>query len=132
MIQNMYHYYYVAITAATTDTTITASIGLPKQFSGKESLCQCKRHSRCGFDPRFGNIPWMEEEMHSTPVFLPGESCGRRSLVGYSPSCCKKSQTTEHTCTARIIDVFLLKIPVSSQFGGKIRPSNTFNKYQVI
>ena len=43
-----------------------------------------------------------------------GESCGQRSLVGYSPLCCKKSYKTEHTCTASIIDVFLLKIPVFS------------------
>ena len=43
-----------------------------------------------------------------------------------------KSDTTEHTCTASIIDVFLLKIPVSSMFGGKIRPTTAFNKYHVI
>jgi len=27
----------------------------------------------------------LEEEMAPTPVFLPGESHGQRSLVGYSP-----------------------------------------------
>ena len=41
-----------------------------------------------------------------------------------------KSDTTEHTCTESIIDV--LKMPVSSWFGGKIRPTNAFNKYHVI
>ena len=30
-----------------------------------------------------------------TPVFLPGESHGRRSLVGYSPRGCKESGMTE-------------------------------------
>ena len=30
-----------------------------------------------------------------TPVFLPGESHGQRSLTGYSPWHCKKSDTTE-------------------------------------
>ena len=30
-----------------------------------------------------------------TPVFLPGESHGRRSLVGYSPWGCKESDMTE-------------------------------------
>ena len=30
-----------------------------------------------------------------TPVFLPGESHGRRSLVGYNPRGCKESDTTE-------------------------------------
>ena len=31
-----------------------------------------------------------------TPVFLPGESHGQRSLVGYSPGGCQESDTTEH------------------------------------
>ena len=30
-----------------------------------------------------------------TPVFLPGESHGQRSLVGYSPWGCKESDMTE-------------------------------------
>ena len=29
-------------------------------------------------------IPWRRAR-HSTPVFLPGESYGQRSLAGYSP-----------------------------------------------
>ena len=33
----------------------------------------------------------------STPVFLPGESHGQRSLVGYSPQGRKESVTTEAT-----------------------------------
>ena len=33
--------------------------------------------------------------MQPTPVFLPGESHGRRSLVGYSPRDRKESDTTE-------------------------------------
>ena len=32
-----------------------------------------------------------------TPVVLPGESYGQRSLEGYSPWNCKESNTTEHT-----------------------------------
>ena len=31
----------------------------------------------------------------ATPVFLPGESHGQRSLVGYRPWGCKESDTTE-------------------------------------
>ena len=37
-----------------------------------------------------------------TPVFLPGESHGQRSLAGYDPSGCTESDTTEatqHVCT---------------------------------
>ena len=37
----------------------------------------------------------LEKEMEPTPVFLPGESHGRRSLAGYSPWGCKESEVTE-------------------------------------
>ena len=35
-------------------------------------------------DPWLGKIPW-RRKWQPTPVFLPGESHGQRSLVGYSP-----------------------------------------------
>ena len=35
-------------------------------------------------DPWVGKIPW-RRAWQPTPVFLPGESHGQRSLVGYSP-----------------------------------------------
>ena len=37
----------------------------------------------------------LEKEMATTPVFLPGQFHGQRSLVGYSPWSCKESDTTE-------------------------------------
>ena len=37
----------------------------------------------------------MEKEMQPTPVLLPGESHGQRSLAGYSPGGHKESDTTE-------------------------------------
>ena len=40
-----------------------------------------KRH---GFDPWVGKIPW-KRACQPTPMFLPGESLGQRSLAGYSP-----------------------------------------------
>ena len=39
---------------------------------------------RCMFEIWFGKIPW-RRAWKPTPVFLPGESLGLRSLVGYSP-----------------------------------------------
>ena len=48
----------------------------PLRLSGKESACQCRR---CGFDPWVGKIPW-RMKWQPTPVFLPGESHGQRSL----------------------------------------------------
>ena len=37
----------------------------------------------------------LEEEMATTPVFLPGEFYGQRSLEGWSPQGGKESDTTE-------------------------------------
>ena len=64
--------------------------------SGKESACQCRRHKRHRFDPLIGKIPW-RRKWQPTPVFLPGESHGQRSLVGYSPWGRKGSDMTETT-----------------------------------
>ena len=36
----------------------------------------------------------LEKEMATTPVFLPRESHGQRSLAGYSPWSCKDLDTT--------------------------------------
>ena len=52
--------------------------------SGKEPTCQCRGCRRCGFNP----LDWedlLEKGMAATPVFLPGESHGERSLVGHRP-----------------------------------------------
>ena len=62
--------------------------------SGKEPGCQCRRHKRCGFDPRVRKIPW-RREWQPTPVLLPGKFHGWRSLVGYSPWDRKELETTE-------------------------------------
>ena len=47
-----------------------------------------------GLIPGSGRFPW-RRKWQPTPVFLPGESHGRRSLVGYSPWGCKELDTTE-------------------------------------
>ena len=43
-----------------------------------------QERKRCGLDPWGWNIPW-RKKWHPTPVFLPAESRGERSLEGYSP-----------------------------------------------
>ena len=48
---------------------------------------QCRRPR---FNPWVGKIPW-RREWPSTPVFLPEEFHGRRSLAGYSPWGSKES-----------------------------------------
>ena len=64
--------------------------------SDKELDCQCRRQKRHEFSPWVGKIPWRRKWQH-TPVLLPGESHGQRSLVGYSPQGRKESDMTEVT-----------------------------------
>ena len=52
---------------------------------------QCRRP---GFDPCVRKIPWRRKWL-PTPAFLPGESHGQRSLVGYSLWGHKDLDTTE-------------------------------------
>ena len=66
---------------------------VPQYYTGlssKESACQCGRYV---FDSWFGKIPW-RRKWQPTPVLLPGESYGWRSLVGYGPQGLKESDTT--------------------------------------
>ena len=51
----------------------------------------------------------LEKSGQPTPVFLPGESHGQRSLVGYSPQGHKESNTTKQisTHTQRVDDNYL-------------------------
>ena len=58
--------------------------GIPVGTNGKEPTCQCRRQKRFRFDPWVGKIPW-RRAWQPTAVFLPGESHGQRSLMGYSP-----------------------------------------------
>ena len=53
-------------------------------------------------ETQFRCLGWedpLEEEMETTPVFLPEKSHGQRSLAGYSPTRCKESDTTEQLST---------------------------------
>ena len=61
-------------------------IGLPWWLSGKESVCRYSRHR---FDVWVGKIPG-RQKWQPTLVFLPGKSCGQRSLGVYSPPVCKR------------------------------------------
>ena len=61
---------------------------LPGGASGKEPACQSTRHKRCRFDSWVRKIPW-RRAWKTTPVVMPGESHGQRSLAGYSTWGCK-------------------------------------------
>ena len=53
------------------------SEGFPCGSDGKEPVCQ---YRRCGFDPWIRKIPW-RRKWQPTPVFLPGESHGQKSMA---------------------------------------------------
>ena len=78
---------------------IRGSQGFPSSTHDIEPASQSRRHERCSFDPWVWKIPW-RRAWQATPVLLPGEPHGQRSLEGYSPRDHKKSDTTgvtEHT-----------------------------------
>ena len=54
----------------------------------------CLEYRRLMFSLWVVKIPWRREWL-PTPVLLPGESHGQRSLAGYSPWGCKEFDTTE-------------------------------------
>ena len=59
---------------------VKETLGLPQWFSGKESPCQCRRHS---FDSWVLKFP-RRRKWQPTPVFLPGESYRQGNLAGSS------------------------------------------------
>ena len=81
---------------------VKARIRLPGLHSGKESACWCRRHKRCGFNPWVRKIPW-SRKWQPTPLFLPGEFYGQRSLASYSPWGCKELGKAKHIARARIV-----------------------------
>ena len=72
-------------------------------LSGKESICQCMG---LGLDPWVGKTPWRRKWQH-TPLFLPGEFHGQRSLASYSPWGHKESDTTEQLTVSLFSSVFV-------------------------
>ena len=80
--------------------------GFPGGSVVKETTFQCRKCD--GFNPWVRKIPW-SRKWQPTPVFLPGESHGQRSLVGYSPWSHTESDMTErlstqHTHTRMVTD----------------------------
>ena len=53
-----------------------------------------KNTSATAGNQSLGQEDTLEETWQPTPIFLPGESHGQRSLVGYRPWVCKESNTT--------------------------------------
>ena len=62
----------------------------------KESVCDAGDAGALCLIPGLGRSPWRREQQ-PTPVSLPGEFHGQRSLVGYSPWGHEELDMTEHS-----------------------------------
>ena len=79
--------------------SVPAVMGFPSGSDGKESACNAD-----WFSPWVQSLGWEKpwrRAWQSTLVFLPGESYGQRSQVGYSPWGNEESDTTEWLSTAQ-------------------------------
>ena len=76
--------------------------GLPGSSDSKKSAYNA---GNLGSFPGSGRFPWRRERQ-PTPVFLPGEFHGQRSLVRCSPWDCKELGTTERLKLSPFIDMY--------------------------
>ena len=67
-----------------------------KKNKKKTPLASAGRHNRHRINPWGGKIPWRRAQKF-TPVFLPGESHGQKSLAGHGAEDHQGSDTTEVT-----------------------------------
>ena len=93
---------------------------IPRWCSGKEFACQCRRCQRWEFDLWVGKIPW-RRIWQPTPVFLPGESRGQRSVAGHSAPGCKELDRTERAHTHNMLfslssEILMNTISISRHF----------------
>ena len=88
--------------------------GLPRWLSGKESTCQYRTWR---FNPWVGKMPWRRKWQPT--LFLPGESHGQKSPVGYSPWGHKDGDVTVE------VNSNSSNMPMSTHFtlGGLLSPS---------
>ena len=72
----------------------SSTLGTALWASLMAQMVICLQYRRPGFNHWVGKISW-RREWQPTPVFLPGESHGQRSLEGYSPQSHKEPDTNE-------------------------------------
>ena len=86
-------------------------MGFPGGSDTKQSACNAGD---------LGSIPGLEDPLEEawqpTPLFLPRESHGQRSLAGYSPWGRKESNMSERLSTEHFISKFGQAVRVSSVF----------------
>ena len=77
-------------------------VSFPGSSGGKIYICNAGDLASI---PGSGRSLWRREWLR-TPVFLPGESHGQRSLAGYSLCSCRESDTDWVTKHARMVCIF--------------------------
>ena len=68
-----------------------------------QTVKNCLQCRRTEFNPWLGKIPW-RRKWQPTPVFLPGQFHGQRTLVDCSTRSCKESDTTERLSVFQVIN----------------------------
>ena len=99
----MYHFHTIVKLKIESQTMINRGqsvvVGFPGGSDDKESACNA---GDLGSIPRLGRSPGGGHGK-PTPVFLPRESHGQRSLAGYSPWAHKESDTTQQLSTTSVV-----------------------------
>ena len=78
-------------------------IGYPLQYFWASLVAQLVKNSPAKQETWIQSLGWedpLEKEWQSTPVLLPGESHGQRSLAGYGPWDLRESDMTEQLSLA--------------------------------
>ena len=91
------------------------TLGFLYGTSGKEPACQCRRYTRCRFSSWVRKMP-CRRIWQPTPVFLPGEFDGQRSLEGYNPEDHKESDMNEAMEHSRTSTLILLRASSTNTF----------------
>ena len=96
--------------------------GFPGGSVGKESACN-QEMQETRFNPLVRKTPW-RRAWQPTPVFLPGESQGQRSLAGCSPRGRKQLDRTEHARTHAQEGLTEFSVPLCGAGIGTHRPAS--------
>ena len=100
-------------------TSLGLFLGFHDGSDGKESACSA---GDLGLIPGSGRSPGGRERQ-LTPVFLPGEFHGQRSMVGYRPRGCKESDVTEQLTLLCSYNYLELLFRTMMEMGRKLKLS---------
>jgi len=87
-------------------------LGYSLQYSWASLVAQMVKNLQAMWETRIRPLGWedpMEESMATLSSILPGETCGQKSLEGYSPWGHKELNTTERLSTVQhMVALFLV------------------------